>query len=185
MGIVEGTTYVPAAGIIGGSLPQHNASRKSMARWLTLCLFVLLAWGTLFAGITGGSDEYLVIVNESSSELVVRYRTGVFAGPDFQQIVMLMKPMHSPGARYTRIRKYWPLTQEHVSLRDGMLTFSISPGGGVMVGGVWRAGVADEADIVSPHLEIEGPEKKTEYDGVEVFSAFDRHSKGLRMLVVK
>ena len=39
--------------------------------------------------------------------------------------------------------------------------------------------------MISPHLEIDEPGKKTEYDGIDVFSAFDRLSRGLRMLVVE
>lgn len=156
-----------------------------MARLLTVCLLVLLASGPLIAGVMGGSDEYLVIVNESSSELVVSYRAGVFSGPDFQQVIMLMKPMHSPGKKYTRIRKYWPLTEEQVLFKKGVLTFSISPDTAVMVGGVWRAGSVEEVNMITPHLEIDGSGNKTEYDGIEVFAAFDRLSKGLRMLVVE
>ena len=156
-----------------------------MARLLTLCLLFLLASGRLVAGIMGGSDEYLVIVNESDSELVVSYRVGEFTGPDFQQIIMLPKPMHSPGAEYTRIRKYWPLPEAQVSFRGGVLTFSISPNTGVMVGGVWRVADIEEANVVSPHLEIEGPDEKIKYEGMKVFSVFDQHSKGIRMLVVE
>jgi len=156
-----------------------------MARSLTLCLFVLLASGPLVAGIMGGSDEYLLIVNESGSELVVNYRVGAFTGPDFQQVIMLMKPMHSPGSKYTKIRKYWPLTQEQVLFRRGVLTFSISPDTAVMVGGVWRATSVEQANVVSPHLEIEGPDEKIKYEGTKVFSAFVPHSKGIRMLVVE
>jgi len=156
-----------------------------MARLLTLCLLVLLASSPLMAGVMGGSDEYLVIVNESSSELVVSYRAGVFTGPDFQQVIMLMKPMHSPGTKYTKIRKYWPLTEAQVLFKKGVLTFSISPDTAVMVGGVWRMGSVEEANMISPHLEIDGSGAKTEYDGIDVFAAFDRLSKSLRMLVVE
>jgi len=156
-----------------------------MARLLTLCFLVLLASGPLVAGIRGGSDEYLVIVNESGSELVVSYRVGAFAGPDFQQVVMLTKPMHSPGAKYTKIRKYWPVPEAQVSFRGGVLTFSISPNTGVMVGGVWRVANVEEANGVSPHLEIEGPDEKFKYEGMKVFSVFDQHSRGIRMLVVE
>ena len=156
-----------------------------MARLLTLCLLVLLASSPLMAGVMGGSDEYLVIVNESSSELVVSYRAGVFTGPDLQQVIMLMQPMQSPGKKYTKIRKYWPITEAHVQFQKGVLTFSISPDTAVMVGGVWLAAGVEEGGTISPHLEIDGPGKKTEYDGIDVFAAFDRLSRGLRMLVVE
>jgi hypothetical protein len=152
-----------------------------MARPLILCLLVLLASSPLAGGIL----EYLVIVNKSGSELVVSYRVGAFTGPDFQQFVMLMKPMHSPGAKYAKIGKYWPLPEEQVLFRRGILTFSISPDTGMMVGGIWRGAGAEEANVVSPHLEIEGPNETFTYEGMKVFSAFDRRSKEIRMLVVE
>jgi len=103
--------------------------------------------------------------------------------------IMLNKPMRSPSGKYTRTRKYWPLTEDQVMLSGGVLTFSISPNTGVMVGGIWRgAGVGaggDGALDVTPRLEIEGPENTTTFEGENVLAAFDRFSKDIRMLVVE
>lgn len=156
-----------------------------MPRSLVLWILFVLAASPLAAGMLGGSDEYLVIVNKTASELVVRYRVGSFTGPELQQVVMLLKPMHSPGAKYTKINKYWPLPEEQVLLRRGILTLSVSPNSGMMVGGIWRAKNVDEINVVSPHLEIEGPNGKASYEGMDVFSAFEQRSRGMRMLVVE
>jgi hypothetical protein len=156
-----------------------------MLRSLVACVFVLLAASPLAAGLLGGSDEYLVIVNKTSSEIVVSYRVGSFTGPDFQQIVMMAKPMHSPGEKYTKIGKYWPLPEEQVLLSRGILTLSVSPNSGMMVGAEWRAGGVGEVNVVSPHLEIDGPNGKTVYDGMDAFAAFEPQSRGIRMLVVE
>jgi hypothetical protein len=156
-----------------------------MPRLLVFCIFVVLAASPLSAGILGGADEYLVIVNKTASELVVSYRVGSFTGPDLQQVVMLINPMHSPGTKYTKVNKYWPLPEEQVLLRRGILTLSISPDSGIMVGGIWRAGQVDEVNVASPHLEIDGPNGKITHEGMHVFSAFERQSRGIRMLVVE
>jgi hypothetical protein len=157
-----------------------------MTRWL-VSFFILVVSSPLVAGIMGGSDEYLVIVNESDAELVVRYRVGEFTGPQFEQYLMMNKPMRSPGDKVTRIRKYSPLTVDQIDLDGDTLTLSISPNTAVMVGGIWLgAGRVDEAALdKTPHLEIERPGATIEYGGSKVLSAFERHSKNLRVLTVE
>ena len=75
------------------------------------------------------------------------------------------------------------LEEGQVLLSRGVLTLSVSPNSGMMVGGVWRAEGVGEFNVVSPHLEIDGPNGKTAYEGMDVFAAFEPQSRGLRMLV--
>jgi hypothetical protein len=148
-----------------------------VVRWIAVSL-------VLVAGPAGSLDEYLVIVNRGDIEVIVSYRPGVFQGPNMEAIALLNTPMQAPAASYDKFKKYWRIPDERFDLSSGLITFALSPGTAVVIGGVWPPTDDPPFDGNQLFMKIDGGSVKT-YEGSAVVSAFAQRSRKMRFLEVR
>ena len=156
---------------------MSNSRASRVVRWIAVSL-------VLVAGPAGSLDEYLVIVNRGDVETIVSYRPGVFQGPSMEAIALLNKPMQAPAKSYDKIKKYWRISDERFDLSSGMITFSLSPGTAVVIGGVWPPTEDPPFDGNDLFMKIDGT-RVTTYEGTAVVSAFSQRSRKMRFLEVR
>jgi hypothetical protein len=92
--------------------------------------------------------------------------------------------MQAPAESYEKIKKYWRMPDERFDLSSGMVTFSLSPGTAVVIGGVWPPTDDPPVDGNDLFMKVDG-RSVTTYEGKAVVSAFAQRSRKMRLLEIQ